>query len=92
MHAFEMRCYRKIMKINWKDMVRNEQIRKELQREETVVDKVKRRKLKLFEHICRMGDNRLMKTVIPGRAEGVRRRGIPRRRWLEWTTSRSGLR
>jgi hypothetical protein len=41
-----------------------------LNREETVVNKV--RQLQMFAHICRMKDNRIIKTVMLGRDEGVR--------------------
>ena len=53
--AFDIECYRRILRINWRDMVRNEDIRK--------------RKLGLFGHICRMG--------------GKFRRGRPCREWLD---------
>jgi hypothetical protein len=47
--AFEMKCYRRILKINWKDMIRNEDIRRKISKEETIIDIVKKRKLSLFE-------------------------------------------
>ena len=62
--AFKMRCYRRILKINWKDMIRNEDIRKRISKEETIVDVIKKRKLRLFDHICRMHDNRLVKHTV----------------------------
>jgi hypothetical protein len=51
------------------DRVSNQQILDNLNREELVVDKVKLVNLQLFEHICRMKDNRRIKTVRLGRAE-----------------------
>ena len=44
--AFKMRCYRRILKINWKDMIRNEDIRKRISKEESIVDVIKKRKLR----------------------------------------------
>ena len=64
LHAFEMRCYRRILKVNWKDMIRNEDIRKRISKEETILDVIKKRKLRLFGHICRMHDNRLVKRTV----------------------------
>ena len=88
--AFEMRCYRRLMNIKWQDMRRNEDIRKEIGREVTVVDITKHRKLQLFGHICRMDDTRLLKTLTFGIVEGTRPPGRPPRRWTdditEWTS------
>ena len=36
--AFEIKCYRKILIISWKDMIRNDDIRKRIAREEAVID------------------------------------------------------
>ena len=44
----------------------NESIRRQLSRQHTIVDRVRRRKLKLFGHICRMPDNRTLKSVVWG--------------------------
>jgi len=48
----------------------------------TVVDTVKRRKLQLFGHICRM-DDRLAKTVMLRMFYGDRPQGRRSRRWIE---------
>ena len=68
--AFKMRCYRRLMNIKWQDMRRNEDIRKEIGREVTVVDITKHRKLQLFGHICRMDDTRLLKAITSDHQEG----------------------
>ena len=81
--AFEMKCYRRILRVNWKDMIRNEDIRKRISREETIIDTIKKRKLRLFGHICRMSDNRLVKHVMFGIIDGKPRRGRPCREWLD---------
>ena len=52
--AFEIKCYRRILRISWKDMIRNEDIRKTIAREETIIDTIKKRKLRLFGHICKV--------------------------------------
>jgi hypothetical protein len=38
------------------------------------VDKNKYRRLQLFGHVCSMGNNRLIMTVILDRAEGIRQK------------------
>ena len=58
--AFEMKCYWRILRISWKDMIKNEDIRKTIAREETIIDTIKKRKLRLFGHICRMNDSKLI--------------------------------
>ena len=86
--AFEMLCYRRILKVCWKDKVSNKTIGDEVQRPCTAVDLIKQRKLKLFGHIHRMDDNRLIKTVMLGMVEGDRPCGRPAKRWsddiVEW--------
>ena len=81
--AFEMKCYRRILRISWKDMIRNTDIRKQIARKETIIDNIKRRKLRLFGHICRMNDNRLIKHTVFARINGKPRRGRPCREWMD---------
>ena len=56
-----------------------------------VVHMIMERKLKLFEHICRMDDNRLAKNVVFGIMDGQNRRGRPGRECMdvinEWCRS-----
>ena len=81
--TFEMKCYRRILRINWRDMIRNEDIRKKIAKEKTIIDTIRRRKLGLFGHICRMNDNRLVKHTVLSQMEGKSRRGRPCREWLD---------
>ena len=65
--AFEMRCYIRILAVKWQDRRTNEEISKSsCTRKETVVDTFRMRKLQLFGHICRMPDDRLLKTLLFG--------------------------
>ena len=75
--AFEMKCYWRILRISWKD------IGKTIVREETIIDTIKKRKLRLFGHICRLNNNRLIKHTIFAKIDGKPRRGRPRREWLD---------
>jgi len=54
-----------------------------VQRNFTVVDIIKQMKLQLFGHICRMPDNRLIRTIMLGMVDGDRHRGTPPRRWVD---------
>ena len=81
--AFEMRCYHQILKIKWTDKISNEAIRKMISRKITIVDIIKKRKLQLFGHICRMDDSRLVKQVVFSRMNGKSRIDRPSRERLD---------
>uniref|UniRef100_UPI003AF71B22 hypothetical protein n=1 Tax=Thiolapillus sp. TaxID=2017437 RepID=UPI003AF71B22 len=66
--AMEMRCYRKILHISYKDHVTNEEARAKIQQatgpHEDLLTMVKRRKLQWYGHIsCSL---RLDKTTLQG--------------------------
>jgi len=65
-----MCCYRRLLCIRWQDFQTNESIRRQRSRQHTFVDRVRRHKLELFGHICRMPDNRMLKRVLFGAVEG----------------------
>ena len=89
LRAFEMRCYRSILNIRWFHRVANEEMRHRIRTNSDIVQTVKRRKLGLFGHICRMVSQRLIKDVLIGVVEGNNRRGRPKNSWIddikEWT-------
>ena len=81
-NAFEMKCYRKMMKIPWTEKRTNESITQELKVEKGwLLNFVIRQKLKYFGHIKR--HQGLEKTILEGRINGKRERGRPHRRWIE---------
>ena len=88
----EMRCYRKIPRISYKDHVTNEQVFVKIQQaigpHEDLLTIVKRRKLQWYGHVSRsLG---LSKTILQGTVEAGRRQGRQRKRWedniKEWTS------
>ena len=89
--AMEMRCYRKILHILYKDHVTNEEVRAKIQQaigpHEDLLTIVKRRKLQCYSHVSRSSG--LAKTILQGTVKGGRRRGRQRKRWedniREWT-------
>ena len=81
--AMEMRCYRKILRISYKDHVTNEEVRSKIQQaigpHEDLLTIVKRRKLQWYGHVSRsLG---LAKTILQGTVKGGRRKGGQRKRW-----------
>ena len=87
----EMRCYRKILHISYKDHVTNEKVRVKVQKaigpHEDLLTTVKRRKLQWYGHVYRSSD--LAKTILQGTVKRERRQGRQRKRWedniREWT-------
>ena len=87
----EMRCYRKILCISYKDHITNEEVKRRIRdvigQYKDLLNIVKERKLKWYGHVTR-ADN-LAKTIMQGTVQGGRRRGRQKRRWedniKEWT-------
>jgi len=48
-----------------------------------IIQRIKEIKLKLFDHICRMEDNRLVKEVVFLELDGKTNRGRPHWEWLD---------
>ena len=89
--ALEMRCYRRLLKISYKDHVTNEEVRNRIQNAIRVHDDlltiVKKRKLRWYGHILKSSG--MVKTVLQGTVKGARRGGRQKQRWedniKEWT-------
>ena len=88
--TMEMRCYRKILRISYKDHVTNEEVRARIQQaigpHEDLLAIVKRRKLQWYGHVSRSSG--LAETILQGTVKGGKRRGKQRERWediREWT-------
>ena len=80
--AFEMKCYRRILRVSWREKKSNKDILTELDiRGNWLIDSIKRRKLTYYGHIKR--HNELERTILEGMVEGARGRGRPRRRWIQ---------
>ena len=76
--AFEMKCYKIILKISWTEHRTNKSIRDELKLEDQWLQNfVKKEKLKYFGHLKR--SEGLGKIILEGKIEGKRERGRPRR-------------
>ena len=68
----KMRCYRKILRISYKDHVTNEEVRAKIQQaiepNEDLPTMVKRRKLQWYGHVSRSSG--LVKTILQGTVKG----------------------
>ena len=89
--TFEMRCYRRLLNISYKDHVTNEEVRRKIQAAigeyDELLTLVKKRKLRWFGHVSRSSG--LAKTILQGTVKGKRKRGRQKKRWedniKEWT-------
>ena len=94
--ALEMRCYRRLPNISYKDHVMNEEVRNRIQNATGVHDDLltmaKKWKLTWYGHISRSSG--MAKTILQGTVKGARRRGRQKKRWedniKEWTGLRFG--
>ena len=87
-NAFEMRSYRKLLKVQWTEKRTNDSIRKQLGNipENWLLDTILRRKLAYFGHIKR--HDCLEKQIFEGIVEGKRGRDRPKRRWSQDVSDR----
>ena len=82
MQAFEMRCYRRLLNISYKDHVTNEEVRRKIQAAigeyDELLTLVKKRKLRWFGHVSRSSG--LAKTILQGTVK-EKRIGRQKKRW-----------
>ena len=81
--AFELWCWRRLLRIPWTARKSNQSILKEISREYSLEGLML--KLQNFGHLMWRTDS-LEKTLILGKVEGGRRRGRQRVRWLDGIT------
>ena len=85
--AFELWCWRRLLRVPWKAKRSNHWIRKEISPEYSLEGLMLKLKLKLqyFGHLTRRTDS-LEKTLMLGKIQGRMRRGRQRMRWLNGIT------
>ena len=79
----EMSWLRRILGRGRRDRIRNEVTREELGQKETVVDKIRKRRLTWFGHVTRMEDKRLPAAALHGHVEGKRSQGRQSKTWMD---------
>ena len=83
--AFELWCWRRLLRVPWTARRPNESILKEINPGISLEGMMVKLKLQYFVHLMRRVDS-LEKTLILGGIGGSRRRGRPRMRWLDGIT------
>ena len=85
-HAFELRCWRRLLRVSWTAMRSNQSILKEISPEYSLEGLMLKLKLQYFGHLMRKTDS-LEKTLMLGKIEGRRRRGQQRMKWFDGITN-----
>ena len=89
--AMEMRCFRKLLGITYRDRISSEEVQNRVQRGigpyDDLLTTVRHQKLKWYGHVTRSSG--LSKTILQGTVPGGRKRGRQKKRWedniKEWT-------
>ena len=82
--AFELWCWRRLLRVPWAARKSNQSILKETSSEYSLEGLMLKLKLRYFDHLMQRTDS-LEKTLMLGKIEG-RRRGRQRMRWLDGIT------
>ena len=83
--AFELWCWRRLLRVPWAARRPNQSILKEISPGCALEGLMLKLKLQYFGHLMRRADS-LEKTLMLGKIEGRRRRGLQRMRWLDGIT------
>ena len=83
--AFELWCWRRLLRVPWTARRSNQSILKEISSECSLEGLILSLKLQYFGHLMRSVDS-LEKTLMLGGIVGKRRRGRQRMRWLDGIT------
>ena len=83
--AFELWCWRRLLRVPWAARRSNQPILKEISLEYSLEGLMLKLKLQYFGHLMQRTDS-LEKTLMVGKLEGRRRREWQRMRWLDGIT------
>ena len=84
--AFELRCWRRLLRVPWTARRSNQSILKEVSPGCSLEGLMLKLKLQYIGHLMQRADS-LEKTLMLGKIEGRRRRGRQRMRWLDGITN-----
>ena len=90
MDAFELWCWRRLLRVPWTARRSNQSILKDISSEYSLEGLMWKLKLQYFGHLIQRTDL-LEKTLMLGKIEGRRRRGQQRMRWLDGITDSMNL-
>jgi len=90
MDAFELWCWRRLLRVPWAARRSNQSILREISPEYSLEGLLLKLKLQYFGHLMWRADS-FEKTLMLGKIEGRRRRGRQRMRWLGGITDSVGV-
>jgi len=73
LESMEMWCYRRMMKIPWTDMVKNEDVLERVKEQRQIIKRITEKQMRFLGHIAR--EDNLEKLVLDGKIDGSRSRG-----------------
>ena len=88
--AFELWCWRRLLRVPWTARRSNQSILKEISPEYSLEGLMLKLKLQHFGHLMQRTDS-LEKTLMLGKIEGRRRRGWQRMKWLDGIIDSVGM-
>ena len=88
--AFELRCWRRFLRVPWTARRSNQSILKEMSPGCSFVGLMLKLKPQYFGHLMKRADS-FEKTLMLGKIEGRRRRGWQRMRWLDGITNSTDM-
>ncbi|KAI5644176.1 reverse transcriptase (RNA-dependent DNA polymerase) domain-containing protein [Phthorimaea operculella] len=91
LEAFEMWCWRRMLKISWREKVTNVEVLERAKEKRNIIRTIENRRANCFGHVLR--HHNLITQIIEGKLEGKRERGRPRTTYIqtikEWSCSES---
>ena len=84
--AFELWCWRRLLRVPWTARRSNQSILKDISPECSLEGLMLKLKIQYFDHLMRKADS-FEKTLMLEKIEGGRRRGWQRMRWLDGITN-----
>ncbi|XP_048006632.1 uncharacterized protein LOC125241959 [Leguminivora glycinivorella] len=81
LEAFEMWCWRRMEKISWTEKVTNEEVLNRVKEKRCILRTVECRRGNMLGHLLRHDE--FIKIIIEGKVEGRRKRGKPRRAYMD---------
>jgi len=88
--AFELWCWRRLLRVPWTARRSNQSILKEISPEYSLEGLMLKLKIQYFGHLMQRA-NSLEKTLMLGKSAGRRRRGQQKMRWLDGITDSMDL-
>ena len=81
--AFQILCYRRILKISWTSRATNKEVFDRIKEKSIQSKKIAKRKSSFFGHIVRSPSRNLFVNIMEGFIDAKNSKGRPRRMWID---------